>query len=68
MALAWRALLAGTASALALGLAVPAGAVAQNIGVSAGTARSADAALNRALARLVGHADGPPGIAVVSRE
>jgi D-alanyl-D-alanine carboxypeptidase len=30
-----------------------------------GAARGADAALNRALARLVRHADGPPGIAVV---
>jgi len=44
---------------------MPAEAVARNAGASAGTARSADAALNRALARLVRQPDGPPGIAVV---
>ena len=61
------ALLAGTASALALAMAftIPAEAVARNAGASAGAARSADAALNRALARLVRQPDGPPGIAVV---
>jgi D-alanyl-D-alanine carboxypeptidase len=67
MAVARWALLAGTASALALamGFAAPASALAQNTGASAGAAQSADAALNRALARFVRHPDGPPGIAVV---
>jgi D-alanyl-D-alanine carboxypeptidase len=68
MTLTRRAPLAGIASALvlALGLAVPAGAKTTGAGaVSAGTARGADAALNRALARLVRQPDGPPGIAVV---
>jgi D-alanyl-D-alanine carboxypeptidase len=68
MALTRRVLLAGTASAvaLAMGFTVPAGAIAQNAGAApAGSARGADATLDRALARLVRHADGPPGIAVV---
>jgi D-alanyl-D-alanine carboxypeptidase len=68
MAVARRALLAGMTSALALamGFTVPASALARNAGTaSAGTAQTADAALNRALTRLVRHADGPPGIAVV---
>ena len=68
MAVARRVLLTGVASALALamGFTVPPGAMARNAGAaSAGTAQGADAALNRALARLVLHADGPPGIAVI---
>ena len=68
MAVIRRALLAGMASALALavGFTVPAGALERAAGAaSAGTARGADASLNRALARLVRHADGPPGIAVI---
>jgi D-alanyl-D-alanine carboxypeptidase len=68
MALTRRVLLAGTASAvaLAMGFTVPAGAIAQNAGAApAGSVRGADATLDRALARLVRHADGPPGIAVV---
>ena len=68
MAVARRALLVGTASALALavGFAVPSSASAPNTGAaSAGSAQSADAALNRALARIVRQPDGPPGIAVV---
>jgi D-alanyl-D-alanine carboxypeptidase len=52
--------------ALAMGFTVPAGAIAQNAGAApVGSARGADATLDRALARLVRHADGPPGIAVV---
>ena len=68
MTLARRAPLAGIASALvlALGLTVPASATPRSAGAaSAGTARGADAALNRALARLVRQPDGPPGIAVM---
>jgi D-alanyl-D-alanine carboxypeptidase len=68
MVLARRAFLAGTASALALalGLTVPAGAKTRSAGTaSASTAAHADAALNRALARLVRQPDGPPGIAVI---
>ena len=68
MAATRRAILAGMASvlALAVGFTVPTNAVAQNAGAaSAGRAHRADAALDRALARLVRHADGPPGIAVV---
>ena len=54
------------ALALAMGSTVPASAVVLNTGAaSAGTARSADTALDRALARFVRHADGPPGVAVV---
>src|SRR5436853_5803607 len=34
-------------------------------GTPAGPGHAADLALDRALARLVGHADGPPGIAVI---
>lgn len=63
-----RALLAGVASALALatGFTVPAGALARSADAGpAGAVRSADAALTRALARLVRRPDGPPGIAVV---
>ena len=67
MAVIRRARRAGIASALALavGFSVPAGALARITGASAGTGRSADAALNRALARLVRQPGGPPGIAVV---
>jgi D-alanyl-D-alanine carboxypeptidase len=68
MGLTRRALLGGIAPVLvlAMGFAAPASAGAQNAGAaSASTAQGADAALNRALARLVQHADGPPGIAVV---
>jgi D-alanyl-D-alanine carboxypeptidase len=68
MAATRRAMLAGLGSvlALAVGFAVPTGAVAQSAGAtSAGTAHSRDAALDRALTRLVRQADGPPGIAVV---
>ena len=68
MAVTWRVVLAGTASALALamGFTVPAGAKTRSTGAAlAGTAHHADAVLNQALARLVRHADGPPGIAVV---
>ena len=69
----WRPLLAVTASALALatGFTIPASAAVRNGGatlggtVRGGTIQSADAALNRAVTRLVGYADGPPGIAVV---
>ena len=68
MAVTRRILLTGVASALALamGFTVPPGAMARNAGAaSAGTAQGAGAALDRALARLVRHADGPPGVAVV---
>jgi D-alanyl-D-alanine carboxypeptidase len=51
---------------LAIGFTVPAGAKARNAGAPvAWTARSADIALDRALAHLVRQADGPPGVAVV---
>ena len=68
MALTRRALLAGMASALALaiGSTAPASAIARNAGAaSARRVQGADAALNRALARLVRQPDGPPGAAVV---
>jgi D-alanyl-D-alanine carboxypeptidase len=49
-----------------MGFTVPAGAVALGAGAApAGTARSADTVLDRALARFVRRADGPPGVAVV---
>jgi D-alanyl-D-alanine carboxypeptidase len=68
MAVKRQALLAAAASALALatGFTVPASAAARTAGTAAaGTTQGADATLNRALTRLVQHADGPPGIAVV---
>jgi D-alanyl-D-alanine carboxypeptidase len=61
----------GMASALAVGLtvsvtAVAAPAVAAPAGAASASAGHADGvALNRALARLVRHADGPPGAAVI---
>jgi len=68
MAVTRGALFAGAALALALSMSVtvPASALALNAAASpAGTARSADTALDRALARFVRQADGPPGVAVV---
>jgi D-alanyl-D-alanine carboxypeptidase len=57
---------AALALALAMGFTVPASAVTLNAAASsAGTARSAGIALDRALARFVRQADGPPGVAVV---
>ena len=61
-----RTFLAGVTLALAAGLTVPAGAAATDAGAAqVGTGHGAGGALDRALARLVGHADGPPGIVVV---
>jgi D-alanyl-D-alanine carboxypeptidase len=68
MAVTRGALFAGAALALALSISftVPASALALNAAApSAGTARSADTALDQALARFVRQADGPPGVAVV---
>jgi D-alanyl-D-alanine carboxypeptidase len=68
MAVTRGAVFAGSvlALALAMGFTVPASAVAPNPAASpAGTARSADTALDRAVARFVRQADGPPGVAVV---
>lgn len=54
------------ALALAMGVTVPASAMALKADAApAGTARNAGTALDRALARFVRHADGPPGVAVV---
>lgn len=62
----WRTFAACTASAAALVAIVPASVAAPYAGAaSVGAGRSSDAALERALVRLVRHADGPPGIAVV---
>jgi D-alanyl-D-alanine carboxypeptidase len=61
-------LLVGMASALAMavGLTISAGAAAASAGVASAKAGHADdAALGRALARLVRQADGPPGAAVI---
>jgi D-alanyl-D-alanine carboxypeptidase len=63
-----RTLLTGTASALALarGFAVPSRALAESLPPGpTGSAGAADAALDRALTRLVQRTDGPPGIAAV---
>jgi D-alanyl-D-alanine carboxypeptidase len=60
--------LAGMASALALamGLTISAAVVAPDAGAASTSAgRADDAALGRALARLVRHAYGPPGAAVI---
>ena len=68
MAVTRGALFAGATLALALSMSftVPGSALALNAAASsAGTARSADTALDRALARFVRQADGPPGVAVV---
>jgi D-alanyl-D-alanine carboxypeptidase len=63
-----RIFLAGTAATVAAGALATRSAAAAAAGAPAESAGAADATLDRALARLVAHADGPPGaIAVVQR-
>ncbi len=68
MAVTRRIFLAGTAATVAAG-ALATGPTAGAVAVApVASASAADATLDRALARLVAHADGPPGaIAVVQR-
>ena len=54
---------AAAAGALSTGFAIPSSALAE--GASTASACAADAALDRALAGLVRHADGPPGVAAL---
>ena len=68
MSVARATFLVGMASALAMavGLTTSASPVAASAGAASGRAgRAGDAALGRALARLVRQADGPPGAAVI---